>query len=292
MVLAEAVTAGNTIWIETVLSDHRLPPSRRQTRRGRLRDFVRSNLQYADVVEGLYPSPETVLELVEQRYEPIIETNLDQMNKMAAAIVRKIGRPVVERFLRTELAQYLEGSGKISIPEQALADFLIDDYVEFSRKTANGLVSIAGSLNEHLLVRAMTNGGIPTNSFSRTGKNSTGDLVVHSTAHPRPNLNVEIKSYHARERLLRGLQDAQSPKIGVGFFQDPREFNAARTVTLLQADPAAIYMPSSTLSRVDATARSMTTTSQIAHGSRLYRPIEQIVTDLHYFIDRAILPQY
>ncbi|QNP45668.1 hypothetical protein H9L14_14270 [Sphingomonas sediminicola] len=174
-----------------------------------------------------------------------------------------------------------------------LVTFLLDDYASFSRGAGNGLVSTAGRMNEKLLVACLEEKGLSHGAnFTKTGTNLQGDIVIHSKAGAKKNLHVEVKSHHARERLLRGLNDITGEKVGAGYFVDPAEFGPGRTQTLLQSQAAAIYMPDSTLKKVDQNALAMKTNAAVAFGSRFYRPLEQFATDMQAFSQTGALPTY
>ena len=101
------------------------------------------------------------------------------------------------------------------------------------------------------------------------------------TVKPRATLLVEIKSWGARERLLRGLNDISPPKVGVGFFNDASEFNPERTNLFLATQALAIYLPQTTYAAIDATARAR----QNARGTTFYRPLGQFVADMRTFTE-------
>lgn len=256
--------------------------------------FVDGDPSCLSRVTGFYPSPETIVALVEQEIGPVTELNLDLANVRSSEIVKGVARPTVAEFIREGLSASLDhGNREVRIEIGALTDFLIDDFSEFLRSAGNGLVSIAGGLNELLLVRAMSNAGMKVNDdFKRTGKDSKGDILIYSKSDERDKLSVEVKSYHARERLLRGLRDIPVPKVGVGYFKDPAEFNPTRTRTLLQAQPAAIYMPRETLDQLPDESRAIRTVERVAFESSLYRPLEQFVTDMQAFNTSGALPRY
>jgi hypothetical protein len=288
----EAIPPNQKIWVEDLIGAPGLPETAEGTRRKHLKDLITASPDLLEKVLGLYPKADTIIDLVEQRYGLVTEANLDSSNSRAAEIVRGIAQPVVEKFVDATLRGNIVHDS-VSITKADLMVFLLEDFTEFSKGAGNGLVSIAGTLNERLLMRALQNGGLQENiHFKKTGTNSQADLIIHSTGGARQNLGVEIKSYHARERLLRGLQDITGPKVGFGFFKDPHEFNAGRTQTLLQTQASAVYMPAATLSQVDSVARAMTTNERLAFQSRLYRPIEQFVTDAAYFHANESLPRY
>jgi hypothetical protein len=264
-----------------------------QTVKRNFKAFIDDNPNYLWRVTGLYPNPETIIHLVEQKIGPIIESNLDDANLQSSHIVQSIGRFIVEEFIRDGLSENVgSDNDTVHIDLVKLSDFLMGNFAKFLRSTQNGLISIAGGLNELLLIRAMVNARMTSDDFIRTGKNSKADIVVHCHKGSKDNLSVEVKSYHARERLLRGLQDIGTPKVGVGFFKDPSEFNPDRTKTLLQARPAAIYLPQVTLDELSNTSRDIKTTESAAYGSSLYRPLERFVTDMKWFNAEGELARY
>lgn len=287
-----ALPSGQTIPIGDLLSCDGLPAVGDATKRKHLKTLISTRPEFLEKIVGFYPSPETIINLVESRQGVVVESNIDASNQACRLIVQGIAKPIVHGFVKESLAEHISGS-QIGVELDQLLTFLLDEYSEFSRGAGNGLVSIAGSINELLLIRAMKNGGmVDKTDFTRTGTESEADIVVHSRAGSRMNLGVEVKSYHARERLLRGLQDVTGNKVGAGFFKDAKEFNAKRTKTLLQAGPAAIYMPYATLSKVESAAVGFTTNETIAFRSQLYRPLERFVTDMKYFNAHEKLPQY
>lgn len=90
---------------------------------------------------------------MEQEIGLITEKSLDLANVRSSEIVDGVARPIVEEFIHEGLAGSLDQSTRtIRIGVKALTDFLIEDFTEFVRSAGNGLVSIAGSLNEMLLI--------------------------------------------------------------------------------------------------------------------------------------------
>ncbi len=284
---------GKTIWSEDVLKDPRLPTVGEATKKSNLKDYIDENPKVIEKVLGIYPSASTLVALVEDKLQhQITELSLNEANHIASDIVKSISEPLFKKFLADNLGSYYKGE-RVDIPTTELVDFLMNDLSDFYAKAGNSLVSIAGTLNEQLLEQAMVNQGMTVDNFKRTGKNSEGDFVIYSSAGNRQQIGVEVKSYHARERLLRGLQDITGDnKVGFGYFIDASEFNAHRTKTLLQSDAAAIYMPQVTLNNVEASARAITSNKMIAFQSRFYRPIEQFVTDMQHFCKHGKLPNY
>jgi hypothetical protein len=279
-------------WFEDVLNDSRLPDVSLETKKKHLRSYIESNPSYLEKIQGFYPSAPTIISLVELKLgTEILEKNLDESNKIAREIVRNVTSPIIERFISSGLSAKIKNTSlTIDLPE--LIEFLAEDFSEFLSAQGNGLVSIAGTVNEYLLSRAMINGGMTEQNFQKTGKNSDADFMIYSSAASRYQIGIEVKSYHARERLLRGLQDIEGNKIGFGYFINPQEFNAHRTKTLLQTEAMAIYMPAKTLSKIEPEAKNLTTNSKIAFGSKFYRPFEQFVTDMKYFCLNGKLPTF
>lgn len=292
--LLEGIPAGERMSYEEIRSAPGLPNVSRQTVKKQFREFIDQHPEFLSRITGFYPKPETIIRVVESKLGQIVESNLDEANHSCKELVTELTKPIVENFIRRGIeGDFNAETGLVTISLEGLTNFLVNEFSDFLRSAGNGLVSIAGSLNELLLIRAMKNGGMQEgHDFTPTGTDSEADIIVHSHVGTRENLGVEVKSYHARERLLRGLQDIKEPKIGVGFFKDETEFNPGRTQTLLQAGPAAIYMPASTLQRLPQESIQITTNARAAFGSRLYRPIERFVTDMRGFNGSGSLPPY
>jgi hypothetical protein len=285
------IASGDFKWVDEVIVDSRLPNVGDSTKRNKLKSYIDANPLIIEKVKGIYPSASTIVALVEQKLnEPITELLLDRANVVASEIVGSVSEPILKRFLADNLGEYYK-EDRVDVPTLTLVKFLTNELPEFYAKSGNALVSIAGTLNEQLLQQAMVNQGMNDANFKRTGKNSEGDFVIYSSIGNRPQIGVEVKSYHARERLLRGLQDITTDnKVGFGYFVDSSEFNKHRTMTLLQSNAAAIYMPQATLSKVDQEAQSIKSNKMISFNSRFYRPIERFVTDMKYFCANARLP--
>lgn len=69
------------------------------------------------------------------------------------------------------------------------------------------------------------------------------------------------------------------PKIGVGFFINPSEFNTASTTRLLDTQTTAIYMPEKTLAALHAEALDRTNNA----GGLFYRPLSMLADDVAAF---------
>lgn len=292
--LLKPLLAGKkTISVDKLFASPSLGKVTKATKLKHLRAFISDKPKYVGTVEGVLPTDAVLLEAIEQRLgAKIAERNIVLANQECMDIVRSAAEPVVATFVRESLSQYVSG-GKIASPMADLVTFLLDDYASFSRGAGNGLVSTAGRMNEQLLVACLEEKGLKPNlNFTKTGKNLEGDIVIHSQAGAKKNLHVEVKSHHARERLLRGLNDITGEKVGAGYFVDAAEFGPGRTKTLLQTQVAAIYMPGTTLKKVDKSAAKMTTNAAVAFGSRLYRPLEQFASDMKAYSQTGQLPNY
>jgi hypothetical protein len=289
----DGVADGQFLWADDVLNDARTPQVSFNTKRTKLKEYIDLKPSIIEKVRGIYPSASTLVALVEQKIQAqITEINLEQANKIASEIVASVSEPLFKKFLSDNLGEHYKDD-RVDIPTIKLVGFLMNELSDFYAKSGNALVSIAGTLNEQLLEQAMKNQGMSDRDYKRTGKNSEGDFVIYSSVGNRSQIGVEVKSYHARERLLRGLQDITTEnKVGFGYFIDPSEFNKHRTVTLLQSNAAAIYMPRSTLEQVEAEARNMTSNKSVSFQHRFYRPIEIFVSDMKHFCRSGQLPSY
>lgn len=281
----------STISTEKLFASPELGGVKRATKLKHLKAFLGQRPEFIGVVDGVLPNSAGLLDLIVQQLGSAIhEGNVVQANRACAQIVLKAARPVVASYVRTSLDGYISGPD-INVPIYALIEFLVGDFSTFSRGAGNGLVSVAGSMNEELLIACLQHAGMASGTdFTKTGTDSEADILVHSHAAGKHNLGVEVKSYHARERLLRGLQDIKGAKVGAGYFVDPSEFNSGRTKTLLQTQAAAIYMPGATLADLPADVRDMRTNAAEAFQSRFYRPLERFASDMKAFTTSGELP--
>lgn len=105
-----------------------------------------------------------------------------------------------------------------------------------------------------------------------------GDLLVSGDPY---DLAISVKSYKAKERLLAsGTGSLLTPTIGWGLFDDESEWSAERTASYLYRGFVAVYMPATTLSRIDAAARRVAN----INGKVLLRDLQEFPAD----ISRAI----
>lgn len=257
-----------------------------------LKEYLDSHPSMIGRVIGFYPSSDTVIRLAEARLGPVSGTNVSEINLECKRIIDKITKPKHKQFLEMFLSDHLSSDGEtVAVRRDTLVDYLYEEYVDFVHESDNGLVSIAGAMNEKILIRGLEVAGLVAGQdYRKTGKDSEADLQIeHRGERVTRILFCEIKSYAARERLLRGLQDIQQPeKIGVGFFNNASEFNPERTQTLLGAGPLAIYMPNVTHQQLNPGSLRQTTLRQ----DRLYRPLSSFVLDMVHFKDHGALPAY
>lgn len=261
------------------------------TAKKHLKNYLDQHPERIGSIIGLYPSSDTVIRLAEQRLGVVIGQNLYLINQECKRIIDLITKPKHKQFLEGFLNGFVEVDGQnIRMQKDILVNYLYDEYIDFVHEADNGLVSIAGSMNEKILIRGLVVAGLVNNvDFKKTGQDSEADLQIEHRGRTTKILYCEIKSYAARERLLRGLRDIQQPdKVGVGFFNNPAEFNPDRTQTLLQAGPSAIYMPDETLAQVSVDSRCQTTARQDA----LYRPLSNFVDDMVSYKVNGGLPRY
>lgn len=290
--LEPCLNGGTPISREKLFGDPSLGDAKKETKTKHLKDFLKENIDYFGCVQGVLPPVESLIDLAEARMgEKISEENVVVANRICADIVDQAFRPVVEEVVRTGLNQFVHEDG-LQVSMKDLMQFLLGDFAEFTKGAGNGLVSVAGAINEKLLVRCLLAAGLDEDDFGQTGTESEGDIMVHARGGKKENLGVEIKSYHARERLLRGLRDVDRPKVGAGYFIDHTEFNEGRTKLLLQTQAAAIYMPTETLCKVSEKAKNLQSQDMLCFGSKFYRPLEQFATDMAHFVKWGRLPDY
>lgn len=253
----------------------------------KLKEYLRYYPDHIPKVIGFYPSYEAIIDLAEKRIGALNKTNIFEINMACKSIVDSITWPKHEHFIKSSL-QELNAltDNTVTIDFNELAQFMYDDYSDFLVGSGNGLVSIAGRMNEEILLRALeTVGLVRDKDFKRTGTNSVADIQFYGAKHI--TLYCEVKSYKARERFLRGLRDIPyADKIGVGFFLDPKEFNPTRTKTLLAAQPKAIYLPDETYNLLPAASKESKTVEQ----HYLYRQLSRFVDDMAYFVKTGTLP--
>ncbi len=226
--------------------------------------------------EGYLPRSLAMMAIVADRLGvPIKSENLSAANEVCSEVVNEVMGPRLRRFVRETLGS----DGHVApLGEDGLISFLTGPYAQFAKAEANGLVSRAGSLNEALVREAIKAAGLL--DAIQTGTEGNADIqIVTKSMNPPQILSIEVKSYGARERLIRGLHDCKAPKVGVGFFNKSSEFNSDRTSLLLATNASAIYLPELTLSGLDGVTRAR----QNSHGGQFYRPLGRFGSDMKQF---------
>jgi hypothetical protein len=245
-----------------------------------LNEALVSNHQLLSRLVGFLPQAAVLIDLAEQKVGKVTSENLMTINIATKEIVDSVSKPELEKFFREGMAKHINGE-TLSAPFKAVFDFTSGAFVEHLAETNNGSVSVVGRLNEEIILRSLRNSALSEgDDFQRTGQKSDADIIVSQKTGTKKNLYIEVKSYHARERLLRGLQDIPHPeKVGIGFFREPAEFNPQRTQTLINSNAWAIYLPDDTYEKVSNSSKSMTTSQQ----NYFYRPNSMFVGDMEQF---------
>lgn len=226
--------------------------------------------------EGYLPRSSAMMRIVEHRLGgQITSANLAAANEVCSNIVDEVVGPRLRKFMRDTIhpdGPYVPPS------EDELVKFLTGPYAQYAKAEANSLVSRAGNLNEALVREAIRAAGLL--DAIQTGTEGNADIqIITKGLTPPQTLSVEVKSYGARERLLRGLQDCNTPKVGVGFFNKASEFNGERTSQLLATNASAIYLPEATLNGLDVATRSR----QNSHGGIFYRGLADFGPEMSLF---------
>lgn len=241
------------------------------TTKGKIKDAMDQNFHFVGLVADIFPHTETILNATEKELgSPVAGETLVQANIIAKNLVDKLINSFIRKFCESSLGNdFDKATGQVSTSFQKLNSQLLTPYKKYLTQLDNATISIAGTLNQSLLVRALRNSGLSdtqeNRTFSETGKKSEGDIKIYHVGTGKGGnkiLNIEAKSYAARERLLRGLTDIQNPKVGVGFFNDPTEFSRTRVQLLVtSAQAQAIYMPLQTYTALKAEAKKVAHTS-------------------------------
>lgn len=224
---------------------------------------------------GYLPNAAATMAIVAERMgEPISSANLTRANEVCSGLVDEVMGPLLAKFIDDELDVH---PGQ-NIPKEALISFLLGPYAQFSKARSNSLMSRAGSLNEALVREALRFENLT--GAVQTGTEGNADIqIIAQALTPPAILSIEVKSYGARERLVRGLRDCNPPKVGVGFFNRAVEFNADRTSQLLATNASAIYLPETTLANLTEAVRQR----QNSHGGVFYRPLSAFGPDMLNF---------
>jgi CTP-dependent riboflavin kinase len=258
-----------------------------------LKNFIKNNPEYLDKLLGFYPDVDSIISMAEEEFgEGIAGHNLFEINGICKGIVDRLTKPLHEDFLKTLLDNKIDRDGKVQVDFNELLELIYENYGDFINERGNSLVSIAGSMNEMILIRGLVNSGLTEGSdFIKTGHQSEADLnlIYRPPAGNIKTLYAEIKSYHARERFLRGLRDIPHPeKIGIGFFISSKEFNPSRTDLYVKTGTWAIYMPDNTYRDIDERSKEFTSVTQ----SRMYRPLTMFCDDMKTYCSTGSLSDY
>lgn len=269
----------------------KFPGVSEQTARKHVKKFISAERARWGCIAGLFPDTSAILDEVERTLQGGIQgATLVQANETAKAIVDDLSKKFRTHFCKKTLGSNLcQNTGNVSLSFDDLVSQLLVPYENYLTQSGNGLVSIAGTLNQSLLVRALRNSGLNDSGahpdFKETGTKSEGDIKVFCRHGNEKTLHVEAKSYAARERLLRGLSDIPQPKVGVGFFNDPSEFGEDRvTLIATTAHASAIYMPQNTLDALSTGAKGVI----IPGSGRVCRSLEtEFVEDMKNFVAKG-----
>lgn len=262
-----------------------------QTLRSKIKIAMAHDHSIRGRIAGVFPDTSSIIDEVEREIGLIEGHNLVLANVRSSELVEGWSRSFSEHFCKKMLGSNLNpATGKVTVTFDELRNQLLIPYERYLVQSGNGLVSIAGTLNQSLLVRALRNSGLNDTgsnpNFRETGTKSEGDIQIYfNGAKSRKTLSVEAKSYAARERLLRGLADIPIPKVGVGFFNDAREFGRDRiTLMATSAQASALYMPDSTLRELTIDARYV----EFPGTGRICRSLErEFVDDMHAFVNNG-----
>ena len=266
-----------------------------QTVRNKIKEAMAQEPSLRGRIAGVFPDTATILDEVERDIGLIQGSNLVTANLKSSALVEGWSKSFAEHFCKKALGSRLNReTGQVTLTFEELRTELLTPYEKYLVQSGNGLVSIAGTLNQSLFVRALRNSGLSDSGsdpqFRETGTKSEGDIqVYHNSSRSRKTLSVEAKSYAARERLLRGLADIPIPKVGVGFFNDASEFGRERvTLMATTAQASALYMPDSTLNAVSPASRAVT----VPATGRICRSLErEFVADMKAFVETGSISQ-
>lgn len=258
------------------------------TTKRHLNTLISANPDFLKQVTGFTPDAQILVDFAEKTLGKINSAMLMDANRATKELIDGISKPELRRQFELGIAPFMQGA-EVRTSVDSLFNYISEEFLTYVTETGNGFVSVVGRLNEEIILRALRNSSLSEGAdFQRTGNKSDGDIIVSQRTGTKKNLYIEVKSYHARERLLRGLQDIPHPeKVGIGFFRDPSEFNPQRTQTLINSNAWAIYIPEDTYSEITDVAKSMTTSRQ----DRFYRPTAMFVDDMiHYCGSGQIKP--
>lgn len=176
----------------------------------------------------------------------------------------------------------------------------------------NAKLNSGGHANELLAVRALESQGLsegdnPSEAeFWHSGGSEDEDLVVFSNG-DHTDLNVEVKSKNARERVARALVDIDDPTVLFAFLNDVSEVRNGilsggesddpEDETALRRWPEesiAAYVPQDTIERAKQIDQGddQTVTTYEKEGVRYLRPCSHFPSDMVYYREHGEMPEY
>ena len=268
------------------------PKPKESTFKGHLQNYLNFYPQQIQKVSGFFPANQTIIDLAinNSRVGNNIKEHLEKINEQCKKIIDDIEKPIHEDYLEKgiqKLDPKTEGND-VTVDKNRLLSFLYDDYPDFLQARLNSGMSRAGKINEDILMRALISAGLEEGRTVRqTGTGSKADIQIYCEGNSGDRLAIEVKSYKARERLLRGLQDIEDRrKIAVGFFKEYSEFNRDRTITYLGTGAWAIYLPNETYKNLPSSVKKMKNN----HETKFYRRLSKFVDDMVYYHTEGELP--
>ncbi len=259
----------------------------------KLKQAMREDKTLQGRIACVFPDTESIIDEAEACIGKIIGENLVHANMKCRSMVDTWSEAFAEHFCKSILRSYINNeTGDIIISIDKIFNTLLQPYEKYLSQRDNSLVSIAGTINQSLLIRALKNSGLSDQGeapqFKETGNKSKGDIHIYfygSRGHI--TLSVEAKSYAARERLIRGLTDIPFPKVGVGFFTNALEFGKDRVTQMATiAQVSALYMPYATYKALTEGAKA------VAHSEtgRICRSLESdFIQDMKAFVKNGLI---
>lgn len=205
---------------------------------------------------------------------------------------------ISEKELDTLLAQFAKEAAE-TLPDEVTS-------------IENAKLTSGGHANELLAVRALESQGLsegedPTEvDFWHSGGSEDEDLVVFSNG-DHADLNVEVKSKNARERVARALVDIDDPTVLFAFLNDASEVRngilsggesdgtgAETDLRRWPEESVAAYVPQDTIERVRTLDQSddQAVTTYEKEGVRYLRPCSQFPSDMVYYREHGEIPEF
>ena len=175
----------------------------------------------------------------------------------------------------------------------------------------NAKLTSGGHANELLAVRALESQELSEGDdrseaeFWHSGGSEDEDLVIFSNG-DHADLNVEVKSKNARERVARALVDINYPTVLFAFLNDASEVRngilsggesdgsgAETDLRRWPEESIAAYVPQDTIERVKQIDQGddQTVTTYEKAGVRYLRPCSQFPSDMVYYREHGEIPE-